>query len=158
MSNNYTEKTLVQGEKIISSTGQSRWTLYSSWIMGVMIPVIMMLATVLFVKTTAGLIVMIPIFFVAVLLFTAGILNIVNFYFTEFAVTNKKVLSKSGVFSVQADELQLKKIEGVDVRQNMLQKILGIGSLVLSGTGTQKVCFVGIDNPLAVKKQIDSLI
>ena len=80
------------------------------------------------------------------------------YYTTEFALTNKKVLAKSGLISRSTDELQLKKIEGCDVRQGILERMLGYGSVVLSGTGTQKVVFAGIDNPLQVKKLIDSKI
>ena len=68
------------------------------------------------------------------------------------------MLAKSGLISRSTDELQLKKIEGCDVKQGIIERMLGYGSVVLSGTGSQKVVFEGVDNPLIIKKLIDSKI
>ena len=151
----YTNKTLVAGEKVILNSRQSKWELYFNYIL-CSTPVIAILFTLLF---GAGLfwatVWLIP---TILILGPVGILRVIDYFFTEFSVTNKKVLSKSGVFSRKTDELQLKKIEGVDVKQGLIERMLGYGTLVMSGTGTQKVCFYSIDNPLDVKKKIDTLI
>ena len=102
----------------------------------------------------AGLVVILPALVIAI----CGIYRVITYYFTEFSITNKKVLAKSGIFSRKVDELQIKKVEGVDVSQGLIERMLGYGTLVMSGTGTQKVCFYGIDNPIDVKKKINSIL
>jgi len=135
----YTNQTLAKGEKVLKNIGPSKWQLYTSigWL-------VIGLATI--------------VFYVGWFFLLVGALGMIYYYSTEFALTNKKVLTKTGLFARNTDELQLKKIEGCDVRQSMMERLFGYGSVVLSGTGTQKVVFAGIDNPLAVKKLIDSKI
>lgn len=82
----------------------------------------------------------------------------INYYFTEYALTDKKVLSKTGIISRSTDELQLSKLEGVDVRQGIVDRLMGVGTLVFSGTGTQQVEFTGIDNPIQAKQQLEQAL
>jgi uncharacterized membrane protein YdbT with pleckstrin-like domain len=92
-------------------------------------------------------------------LFLVGrIYHLIAINFTEYAVTNKKVLAKTGIISRRVDELMLKKVEGVDVEQGILGRLLGFGTLVFSGTGSQKVVFDFIDDPLEAKKKLDNII
>jgi len=139
MTKNYTDQTLAKGEKVVKNLGPSKWQLYTAigWIVMGVITVV---------------------WYVGWFFLLLGALGLINYYCTEFALTNKKVLAKSGLFARNTDELQLKKIEGCDVRQGITERLFGYGSVVLSGTGTQKVVFAGIDNPLEVKKLIDSRI
>ena len=139
MSKNYTDGTLVKGEKIIVNNKNSKWHLYG------------MIALAVSGLATSMIIVGIPFLII-------GTYGVIAYYYTEFAVTNKKVLAKSGIISRKTDELQLKKIEGCDVKQGIFGRMLGYGDIVVSGTGSQQVVFWNIDNPLAVKKQIDSII
>src|SRR5260370_35282356 len=53
----------------------------------------------------------------------------------EFAVTNKRVILKSGVFQVRTLELFLNKIESVSVEQTLWGRILGYGSIFTHGPG-----------------------
>jgi len=152
MKKQYTNETLVKGEKVLENVGPSRWMFYTAILNGI---------------TGIGLILS-PIFSASWYSVTLPIIGLwfagisvsgaIIYYTTEFALTNKKVLSKSGLISRSTDELQLKKIEGVDVKQGIVERLLGYGSVVLSGTGSQKVVFAGVDNPLEVKKLIDSKI
>ena len=154
MTKRYTDETLVKGEKVLLNNRQSKWVKYESYML-VVSPFIMFLAGTIGEAGMFGFAVMTVLGGIFLL---AGLQRILAYHFTEFAVTNKKVLAKSGIISRGTDELQLKKIEGVDVRQGVIDRMLGMGDIILSGTGSQKVVFAGIDNPLAVKKLIDSRI
>ena len=157
MKNNYTEKTLVKGEKIILNTTMSKWELYLGWIF-VVLPLIVLLVTIVLAEGVAGAIFGTGVAVGSAIWSIGSLFAIIGYYFTEFSITNKKVLAKKGIISRRTDELQLKKIEGVDVTQGIFGRMLGFGSIVISGTGSQKVVFNGVDNPLAIKKQIDSII
>ena len=143
----YTKKTLASGEQVISINKNSRWGYLNALVNG------------------AGLGMLISFYDPAYgFAFALGLFLLMSFFVwysrwtCEFSVTNKKVLSKSGLISRSTDELLLSKIEGVDIRQPMLGRIFGYGSIFITGPGVQSVCFLGIDNPIDVKNQIQSQI
>jgi uncharacterized membrane protein YdbT with pleckstrin-like domain len=150
----YTDQTLTKGEKVIENVGPSRWMFYTA-IANAVGGVAMLIGPVLF---TASMVWAVSLPVLGLFFIYASVSGAIIYYTTEFALTNKKVLAKSGLISRSTDELQLKKIEGVDVKQGILERILGYGSVILSGTGSQKVEFYGVDNPLEIKKLIDSKI
>ena len=78
---------------------------------------------------------------------------------SRFAVTNKRVLIRVGVLRRVSLELLLSKVEGMTVIQSLGGRILGYGTVVISGTGGARDVFSGIERPqdlrLAVDQQID---
>ena len=94
----------------------------------------------------------------------AAIAAAVGFYrlrFTEFVLTNQRLSIKTGVVSRRTLEILLNKIEGVEVQQGILGRILGFGKLVFSGVGGTHERFIGVREPQAfrrlVQEQISSL-
>jgi uncharacterized membrane protein YdbT with pleckstrin-like domain len=71
---------------------------------------------------------------------------------TELAVTNKRVFAKFGFISRRTVELNLNRIEGIEVEQGILGRIFGFGSLKISGTGTEQAPVPGISDPLAFRR------
>jgi len=87
-----------------------------------------------------------------------GLMNYQDRQSSEFALTNKKVLIKTGVFSVKTFETQLNKISNISVSQGILERILGYGSvLIASSGGVQETCR-RIGNPIEFKKKIQEHI
>ena len=76
----------------------------------------------------------------------------------EFAVTNKRVIFKSGVVRRRTAEMFLAKIESVGADQTILGRLLGYGSIVLRGTGGSTEPFANIDRPLEFRRQIQEQI
>lgn len=76
---------------------------------------------------------------------------------SEFAVTNKRVIIKTGFISRRTIELNLSKIESVQVEQGILGRILGYGTIVLIGTGGTKEPFNSISDPLTFRKKFQEL-
>ena len=76
----------------------------------------------------------------------------------ELVITNKRVICKKGIISVKTQELKTNKIESVEIRQSILGRILGYGTLMFSGTGTAKVRFAKVDDPWKVKSQVETII
>lgn len=54
---------------------------------------------------------------------------------TEFAITNKRVIFKSGFLRRDADELRLEKVETVKVDQSITGRILRYSTITVVGTG-----------------------
>jgi uncharacterized membrane protein YdbT with pleckstrin-like domain len=75
---------------------------------------------------------------------------------SEFGVTDRRVIIKTGFFSTQSLEIQLSKIESIMVFQNLSEKIINCGTIVLSGTGGTKDAFQRIAYPFEFKKMIEN--
>lgn len=76
----------------------------------------------------------------------------------EFAVTNKRVIFKTGVVHRRTAEMFLAKIESVGADQTVLGRLFGYGSIVLRGTGGSSEPFENIDRPLEFRRQIQEQI
>lgn len=75
---------------------------------------------------------------------------------SEFAVTNKRVLIKVGLVRRHSLELLLQKVEGIGVDQGILGRILGYGTITVSGVGGTKEAFRMISNPLEFRRQVQA--
>ena len=77
---------------------------------------------------------------------------------TEQAITNKRVIFKTGYFSTRSAELRNENIENVSIQQGILGKILNFGGLVFVGRGGSPVTFLHIKDPVLAKRNIDEAI
>jgi len=77
---------------------------------------------------------------------------------TEFAVTNRRVIAKTGFIRRHTLEMLLPKIESVSVNQNILGRLLNFGTVTVTGTGGTKESFRAIFEPIVVRKKINQII
>jgi uncharacterized membrane protein YdbT with pleckstrin-like domain len=77
--------------------------------------------------------------------------------FIEQGVTNKRVILKKGIISRKTEEMKLTSIETVEIHQGVWGRILGFGTVKVTGRGISDVVYKGIDDPMAVKRQIESV-
>jgi uncharacterized membrane protein YdbT with pleckstrin-like domain len=75
---------------------------------------------------------------------------------SEFAITNKRVLVKVGLVRRHSLELLLQKVEGIGVDQSVLGRVLGYGTITVSGVGGTKESFRMISNPLEFRRQVQA--
>ncbi len=75
----------------------------------------------------------------------------------EQGVTNKRVIFKRGIISRQTEEMKLSSIETVEMEQSVSGRLFGFGTVKLTGRGSSDFRFRNIDDPLAVKRQIESV-
>ena len=54
---------------------------------------------------------------------------------TELAVTNRRIIFKSGLFRRHTMEMTMSKVESVDVDQSIIGRLLGFGTVTIRGTG-----------------------
>lgn len=71
---------------------------------------------------------------------------------TELAFTNKRVIAKFGFISRKTVELNISKVESIQVNQGILGRILNFGTLVISGAGNPQAPIPGISNPMAFRR------
>ncbi len=84
----------------------------------------------------------------------SGLSAIVAYFTSEFGVTNQRVLIKVGLIRRDTFELLLNKVESFQVNQSILGRILGYGTIIISGTGGGKNTFHNIDDPLFLKNHV----
>jgi uncharacterized membrane protein YdbT with pleckstrin-like domain len=75
----------------------------------------------------------------------------------EQGVTNKRVVYKTGIVSRKSEEMKLTSIETVEIEQGIWGRMLGFGDVKITGRGTSDLVFRRVDDPLAVKRQIESV-
>jgi uncharacterized membrane protein YdbT with pleckstrin-like domain len=69
-------------------------------------------------------------------------------------VTNRRVLIKVGFIRRHSLELLLPKVEGIAVDQGILGRILGYGTIIVTGTGGTKEPFRNIIAPMEFRKMV----
>ncbi len=71
---------------------------------------------------------------------------------TELAFTNKRVIAKFGFISRNTIELNIQKVESIQVQQSVLGRIFNFGTLVISGAGNPQAPILGISEPMAFRR------
>ncbi len=95
------------------------------------------------------------------LLILSGIwllIAIINYSTSEFGITNKRLVLKTGVIKKQTHETQVTKIERINVEQGMLARLLGYGTIVVSGTGGGISRFSSVSDPFTFRTRIQEQI
>ena len=75
----------------------------------------------------------------------------------EQGLTNKRVIYKAGIISRKSEEMKLGSIETVEIDQGILGRVLGYGTVKVTGRGTSDVLFRPVDDPMTVKRQIENI-
>lgn len=96
--------------------------------------------------------------FLGGLLFLKGLYQYFLFKSLDMGITDKRVVYKKGIIGRSTDEIRLNAIETVEVEQSVLGRILGYGTVKITGRGDSVLIYKDIDEPIEVKKAISSVI
>lgn len=148
----YINDHLLVGEQILYRT-KPHWIIF-------VLPIFLSIVGILLVIQTT------PLELLGYLMLVAAVTQWISAYCTyatcEYALTNKRILIKMGFIRRQSIETLLQRIEGIQVDQNILGRILNYGTLVICGVGGTKDHFRTIDSPNSfrrnVQEQIERLI
>ena len=144
----YIQNNLQAGEEI-KYKADIHWYIFAY-------PVILLLLSVFFSSAQTGFF-----HYVSLFLLLSGLFQLIKRILlkmgTEYVVTNKKVILKSGILSRDALELVLNKCEGIPINQSLMGRMLGFGSIVVTTGGvTNKFDF--ITNPIKFRNEINAQI
>ncbi len=99
--------------------------------------------------------------YLGVTLLFLGLVSLVQRVFVKigsiYAVTNRRVIIKTGVISRRTVELVLAKCEGIQVTQGIWGCIFGYGSIVVT-TGGATNCYYYVAHPFRFKRAINMQI
>ncbi len=90
-------------------------------------------------------------------LFTLFIAPALARWSDEFVVTNKRLICKTGIFSRKTLEMNLNKIETVNVDQSIMGRLLGHGTITIIGTGGTHESFTDIAQPTEFRKRFQEV-
>jgi hypothetical protein len=74
------------------------------------------------------------------------------------AVTNKRVLAKTGVVTRHSIDVQNAKVEGLTYNQGLIGRLFGYGSIFVRGTGIGMVPIPYVSEPEAFKRDVSIAI
>lgn len=128
----YVDNVLIKDEQVLHRARVSVWSLLPLLVLGVLL---------------------LPVFGLGLVLFAVAWIRYAT---TELAVTNKRVIAKTGLIRRQTIEMFLAKVESVQVDQSILGRIFNYGTVLISGTGVHSAPFKSIADPLLLRKQFMS--
>jgi len=124
----YVDSTLLQGETVMYRAKISLWSIAHLIFFGLLLLVI-----------GVGLIFLIWAW--------------IRYRTTEFAVTDRRIIAKTGLISRSTVELFLDKVEALHVDQSVPGRMLDFGTITIRGTGTTLEPIRNISAPLELRKQ-----
>ena len=124
----YVDSTLLQGETVMYRARISLWSVGHLIFFGVLLLVV-----------GIGLIFL--------------IWALIRYKTTEFAVTDRRIIAKTGLISRSTVELFLDKVEALHVEQSVPGRLLDFGTVTIRGTGATLEPIRSISAPLALRKQ-----
>jgi uncharacterized membrane protein YdbT with pleckstrin-like domain len=81
----------------------------------------------------------------------------VKYHTTEIGITTHRFILKTGLFTLNTQEIALQNIEGVKVHQSMWGRIFGYGNIRIEGTGVDAIDVPKmIGDPIGFRRAIES--
>lgn len=137
----YVDSNLNPGEHVVYR-GTVHWIVYLPPVVMVCFgaPLIGMAERIGLVLTVAGLL--------------AGAAAWIRQTTSEFAVTNRRVIVKTGLLARRTIEINISRVESVGVDQDIFGRIFNYGAITVIGTGGTKEPFTMIDNPQQFRRMV----
>jgi len=149
---NYVQRVLQPGE-VVRHTAAIHWIVY--------------LPGVLFVIAAAAVLIwgsLLPPSLLVWMQGLAGLLAVValslllrewyGWWTTEVAVTNLRVIYKTGFIKRRTNEMNMDKVESVQVDQSILGRVLDYGTVTITGTGVGLETLTGVAQPIELRNSI----
>jgi uncharacterized membrane protein YdbT with pleckstrin-like domain len=148
----YVEENLVPGERIVLRA-TPHW---ASFIMPA-VPFLfaLVLIGVSLSSDTGSLLACLGLIFLLVALVQVVSVGVV-FLTTEFALTDRRIIAKSGLVRRRSLELLLSKVESIQVSQPLLGRALDYGTVVVVGTGGTQQPFRYISRPHELRRSVNA--
>jgi uncharacterized membrane protein YdbT with pleckstrin-like domain len=149
----YVEQVLQPGETVTYATSL-HWLVYLRAILLVILTLLFLIASAAVAEPIAALALKIIAALLGLLALVSGLDAVIRRSTTELAVTDRRVIYKTGIFQRHSMEMNRSKVETVGVDQSILGRILGYGTVMVRGTGGsfEPIRFIG--DPLSFRSHI----
>jgi uncharacterized membrane protein YdbT with pleckstrin-like domain len=147
----YLQKVLEPNETILYRTTVS-WTLYIPGIF------VLVAAIVVYIASIAAISSKIVAYVLPLVLVLAALWLLGKAWFrrwtTEIAITNRRIIYKRGFIRRHTIEINMDKVESVDVDQSLLGRLFNFGDVIVRGTGEGFEPLHMIDSPLKFRSGV----
>lgn len=97
-----------------------------------------------------------------IIIFLAGLISLgillIRCNLTVFAVTDRRIIAKTGLIRHRTLELLLTIIESIGVSQPLMGRILNYGTVTVVGTGGTRESFHNVKGPMEIRKRVNAQI
>jgi uncharacterized membrane protein YdbT with pleckstrin-like domain len=145
----YVEEHLLPGEEVVYRASL-HWTVLIAPILTALL-LLAVGAVVVYVWSVWG-------WAVAALAFLPLAWAYISYTSSEFAVTNKRVVIKVGWIQRSTVEILLSKVEAIGVDQGLVARLLGYGTITVTGTGGTDERFSMLAEPLEFRRQVQAQV
>ena len=151
----YVRRVLQPGESIVYAT-KLHWRIYTHAILLLLIACIILAGGAVSTSDNQNLSLAFKIAAIifALLALSAALRAFIRRATTEMAVTDHRVIYKSGLLSRHTIEMNRDKVESVDVDQSLLGRVFGYGTVIVRGTGSSLEPIRNIGDPLTFRSHI----
>lgn len=136
----YVEANLLQGERVIH-IGKVHWIVFAPAVLLLVFAAGFSTLNLVGAAMIVGLVALLKLLAAALVLFG-----------TELAITNRRVIAKTGLIRRESIELSHRKVESYRIRQGLLGRLLNYGTVVVCGTGSGQTAIPNIVGPMAFRK------
>ncbi len=147
----YVRKVLQPGERLVHEAALS----WIGYLPGLLVLFVAAVAFVvggelfgwpLWVDIASGVILLVALWLLAVAWFKR--------WTTEVAITDRRIIHKTGFIRRKTIEMSVEKVESVDVNQSLLGRLFDYGDVIVRGTGSGLAPLTEIDAPLAFRSKL----
>jgi len=124
----YVEGALVKDERIVHLGHISLWSIWHLIALGI---------------------VLLPAFGIGLIFL---VMAYIRYKTTELAITTRRVIVKFGFIRRSTVEINIAKVESIQVEQEVLGRLFNFGTLIISGAGTPQAPIPGISKPMLFRK------
>ncbi len=124
----YVEGALIQDERIVHRGRLSLWSMARLIALGVLLLPVLGLGLIFLIKAW------------------------IRYRTTELAVTTRRVIVKTGLIRRSTVEININKVESIQVDQDILGRMFNHGTLIMAGAGTPQAPISGISDPMAFRR------
>jgi uncharacterized membrane protein YdbT with pleckstrin-like domain len=149
----YVERVLQPDETVLYAASL-HWLIYLKAIVLLVMAVAAAVATRFFIDETVVIGLFVAAALLALFALVSGLSASIQRATTELAVTDRRVIYKTGIFQRQTVEINRSKVETVGVNQSILGRILGYGTIIVRGTGGSMEPIPYIGDPLTFRSHI----
>lgn len=94
-------------------------------------------------------------FLIGVVFIAIAVVHVIT---TELALTNRRIIAKSGLIRRNTIELKVNRVESLGVDQGVLGRILNFGSIVVKGVGGSNAPIPYIARPMEFRQQVNNFL
>lgn len=123
----YVDRVLIADEQVLHRGHVSLWP-YAGWV----------LVGVLTAVLIVGLVILAWVY--------------IHTHSTEIAITNKRVIAKFGFISRRTVEINLAKVESIQVDQGLPGRVFDYGTVIISGAGNPVAPIADVARPLEFRR------